>query len=391
MKNIVSGSPFFTLLLVMITACNRGNGSDTPTPATNMIVSTTISPLPTMPYLTSIKPLATEDIDPNTLARIVQEPDQGFLSKLLSPDSKWIISQYYFITDRPQSLSVSSTLDAERATTIPLGKNLGMKSLELPNGIANEMAIASWSPDSTAFVATGTNGGWPRSCNYLAMFNLYENGTSGLSTYDWAKSTNCPGVTWSPDGSKLALVFDDGILVLNRSTKLINQVDWTENKSDLIWTGKGILILASDFGGREAKLNRLYLIDPNKFTRSLIFSYNQYPDGSLEIVGWNPDVSYLLLYDTIHYKLFLFDVRSDQILEYIPLVLVSRENMQYSRNYVSLVVESASDSSNHLVVFDWRNKTLQDYGNIRRLIGWYSGLNGYLVQRNDNRYAIVIP
>ncbi len=375
----------------LLVSCSTIQYSQTFAPTASINLPGTATPLPAIKYLPSPEPPARVDINPEPWLHSIKASDLGSLSVLLSPNDEWVISHYYLETKTAQTLDVISTSDPKKVLGIPLEKNLGLVRLTVPNGIVDDLEISSWSPDSTAFAATGSNGGYPKSCNFVAIIALDSNGSFRQSTYDWQQDTNCPGITWSPDGSEIALKLDDSLRIINRDGQLIHQMDWMVNKGDLVWTQTGIFVFSANTLAREDPATQLYLIDPTTMTKRLIYSYDQYSDSSPTIVGWAMDSHFMLFYDRTHAKLFLFDSQSHQITQRLPLANLGAASHQYPSPYAGLVITNTADDSTHLVVFDWSSQTLRDYGQVRQLIGWYPPLNGFLVVMPDNQYVVLIP
>jgi hypothetical protein len=216
-----------------------------------------------------------------------------------------------------------------------------------------------------------------------------------------SKNYNCYGITWSEDGSQLA-VYDQYIggkihvQIFNKKAELLQQFDIRLpllNKNEkgsvansLYWNGTDFLFWTSDWTETHnpSRFYSFSSLHPEKINHLVDLP------GDYHVIGKEPGSNRLLItsFDQDNCNTLVFNPDKKQIEKRVTIDTRCR-NDERSLDNQRIAVANQKDDGDHLLIWDWGTLTFQDKGVIKRLLSWQSDLQGFLVEKQDNQQKLI--
>jgi hypothetical protein len=372
-----------------LAACDRSSTSTlevtiNPIPIfpTEAIASPTITPYPAL----ALTP--TPAWPDNLIGFLGEHASPWDLLNLLSPDGQWVVRDPILLGNPPIMRIVSTS-----APTVTL---YGNPDGEV--GVNSGPLVLSWSPDSSAVVVAGASE--PAPCGYdrVIIYQITSQGDVIHNIYHLPDGEyGCIEVAWSPDSSQLALYYArEKVIILDRQGQFFRRLN-IPDLMQIFWAEQGIFV--------EARQQQENMTHTELRLYDLAFS-SQYQvllerDEWYKVMGFNAEITQVLVASLPEpptdqvptYQLVVYDLTTGAS----QVVATMQGSIEFDRisqappTQIAFELDPQNEETSRLMIFDWGNGEVADYGECESLIGWRSNINGVLViQRNMDNYWIEV-
>lgn len=302
----------------------------------------------------------------------------------LSPDGEWIVTNAMQEPKEFQFFDLLPTADENLMFTF------------LPAQALGRIVDPIWSPNGTNLAYRGADR--PRSLCYYSRLVILQidpvNLTATPAAFELPSGEQaCADFTWSPDGSKLAIILDSHvgeIYILGVTGQVLDKIlipdvgntrDQSNILADLAWTSTGFFYsIKKELRGLN--INELYQLD-----LSTNESLNIFRLGDWWLLGLNPTYPSKFL---LTRNLSQYDdptLPYNHVSEYAILDIVTQEifklELENSTCHVfpstSIFTVFACNDPHELWIYNWQDESLNNYGEYRRVLGWSDKHQGYLL------------
>ena len=286
---------------------------------------------------------------------------------------------------------------------------IGFTTPPFSNNIGEYRHLYAWSPDSSAFIVRAA----PQigqGCPYtqIVIYHYVKQHTLSEYVMDELEGGTCIQPSWSPDSGKIALTFgyniSNTIYLADKKGNLLETipVEWDSAPTQYLkppyWISNDSFMFVSEHRDNVGHnwFEQLHLINIETHAQTMLFS----AEAGLEVIGHNIMMSQILVKETrpISDNSFQFHIYSLETNSIIKTIEVTGKfvhaKQSTSGDFVALEVRT-EPSNDELLVFDWEQKELTNYGKVTGLVTWWPQSAGFLVvqQVNETEYYfdVIIP
>jgi hypothetical protein len=300
---------------------------------------------------------------------------------LISPDGKWLIQDDFISGDSPE-MTILSLEDPKQDFTIQLGQS-----------DTNFWRFSNWLPDSSAFIQASGNEFGKCTETHLFIYQLY---LQDVATFEIQGDGDRLDPILSPDGQKLAVraSVDKKIYILDKDARPIRSISFpldrllNETLGPMYWAEWGLYLETCAYPIRRPPSCKLYLIDPETYTVSLVYQ----PETWFRIFGSIVENKQLLVEELIpetsadvsdrQYQLKVLDSTSWQALAKLSFRGEVFDARDTGIAYTGLLIHGYSER--FIYFFDWHSKSLIYCCMAVSLVSWDKNTKSFLIVTEDS-------
>lgn len=323
---------------------------------------------------------------PPDLAEVFSLYSPPYLSQALSPNGRWL-AELAYEPPRSAHIAISEVTSREVLLQTPLPKGDVHAYLE------------GWSPDSSAVVFASMRKGCQR-CPFshiLIVDVIPPDYPAQTHLYTFPEEQSNLVFRWSPQGKRLAVWIDwTSVLILDREARPVTEFRLAQcgleehlvGDAQIADDGTLYLVVIPSFSEQKEEPSRwaeeVLVVQGEELNqcRSLYRS----PD-SLALVAIDSEGRFALLNEGDFgafspTSLHLIDVGSGEVIETFdipgPIAAVSSHG-----RWTALCVDRPFPEEERLLVFDWQQHKIEDYGTVWGIVGWRDNVGGFLIAKES--------
>jgi hypothetical protein len=374
MKNTNSMLTWLLLIVFLATSCAVGSIPATATPPqTNAILAT--ATVGSIPIQENAQDFGDASQWQNTFESIFGELYR-YDKRDISPDGHWIVRFY----DKTLRL-----IDVNNPTK-PIEYQVSGDDILF-------ISLASWAPDSSAFVACMLYHSNKDGCDAIKIFEVSVDGVISEHDVMWGSPGGSVDVVWSPNNFDIIFRSNlTGLWLFNRKGSLINHNFLPNLASTILVSNPPFTKIFSvrqpiDPATYEYLPSSIYELSPNLD----ITGVYEFADA-VRFLGIDSQSKYILLGETSPDRqtspaIILFDLSSHTIIQRYPLSVGEKIN-----NSAEGDDKIAFDfyNSKNIWVFDFKTKTIEIH-KPGMLMGWLYPDRGFLIWDENRDWKILTP
>jgi Tol biopolymer transport system component len=264
-------------------------------------------------------------------------------------------------------------------------------------------SFLTWSPDSSKIAVVGKSVMAPV-CgeDRVSVYHLTaDHKITGYRFYPNEDKTGCIRVAWSPDSTRLAVTdAEKNVYIYDTQGKLLQSLTFPHNRIALAWMPSGLFVHLSSYEQNRVPedLTEIHVVDLEAGNSRLVWRESvsagimaQSPDGQKLLLAYGGEKS-----GQMEHRLAVLEIASGAIqqeLTYKGTRFISDRQYYLALPWVAFIVTPPDQApASHLFLFDWKTLRMVDYtayDDFAYLIGWRSGIDGFLIINHQQDHSVI--